>query len=56
MTFSSTREPATVSDSAATTTVVVMVAVQSITLSMLLPILASIPTSQPSNIRPWAVA
>jgi hypothetical protein len=58
MTFSSTNEPETVLDAAAAEmTAEVLVAVESIRLSMpLLPLLASIPTEQPSNLIPWAVA
>ncbi len=58
MTFSSKREPVTlVLDMvAAATTTGVLVALESIRLSMPLPVLASMPTEQPSNLIPWAVA
>ena len=58
MTFSSKREPVTlVLDMvAAATTTGVLVALESIRLSMPLPVLSSMPTEQPSNLIPWAVA
>jgi hypothetical protein len=41
---------------AAATTTEVLVALESIKLSIPLPELASMPTEQPSNLIPWAVA
>lgn len=58
MTFSSTREPFTLlaGMAAAATTTEVLVALESIKLSIPLPELASMPTEQPSNLNAWAVA